>query len=87
MSILKVSVGFGTRLFPRIKIIIANCHLRLRPHTYIPAAGVSGPELLFQATSEEMIEAYSHVPRPVKLGSAGYELTLILPHSDLMAPC
>ncbi|KAF8330069.1 uncharacterized protein EI90DRAFT_2923234, partial [Cantharellus anzutake] len=30
----------------------------------LEAAGVSGPELLFQATSEEMIEAYSHVPRP-----------------------
>ncbi|KAH0836908.1 hypothetical protein J3R83DRAFT_8723 [Lanmaoa asiatica] len=28
------------------------------------AAGTTGRELLFQATSEEMIEAYSHVPRP-----------------------
>lgn len=27
------------------------------------AAGTTGRELLFQATSEEMIEAYSHVPR------------------------
>ncbi|KAG9308049.1 hypothetical protein JVU11DRAFT_12616 [Chiua virens] len=30
----------------------------------LEAAGTTGPELLFQATSEEMIEAYSHVPRP-----------------------
>lgn len=27
------------------------------------AAGTVGPELLFQATSEQMIEAYSRVPR------------------------
>lgn len=27
------------------------------------AAGTTGREILFQATSEEMIEAYSHVPR------------------------
>ncbi|KAG1845888.1 hypothetical protein DFJ58DRAFT_664100 [Suillus subalutaceus] len=30
----------------------------------LEAAGTAGPELLFQATSHEMIEAYSHVPRP-----------------------
>ncbi|TCD69495.1 hypothetical protein EIP91_007425 [Steccherinum ochraceum] len=30
----------------------------------LEAAGTTGPELLFQATSEEMIQAYSHVPRP-----------------------
>ncbi|KAF8991054.1 hypothetical protein BDQ17DRAFT_1401943 [Cyathus striatus] len=30
----------------------------------LEAAGTQGRELLFQATSEEMIEAYSHVPRP-----------------------
>ncbi|QRW27808.1 Peptidase family M28 protein [Rhizoctonia solani] len=30
----------------------------------LEAAGSTGPELLFQATSEEMIEAYSHVLRP-----------------------
>jgi Zn-dependent M28 family amino/carboxypeptidase len=30
----------------------------------LEAAGTTGPELLFQATSEQMIEAYSHVPRP-----------------------
>ncbi|KAG1897160.1 uncharacterized protein F5891DRAFT_1050672 [Suillus fuscotomentosus] len=28
------------------------------------SAGTTGPELLFQATSHEMIQAYSHVPRP-----------------------
>ncbi|KAJ3967803.1 hypothetical protein EV361DRAFT_1006474 [Lentinula raphanica] len=30
----------------------------------LEAAGTRGRELLFQATSKEMIEAYSHVPRP-----------------------
>lgn len=30
----------------------------------LEAAGTTGRELLFQATSEEMIKAYSHVPRP-----------------------
>ncbi|KAF8972707.1 hypothetical protein BDZ97DRAFT_1649998 [Flammula alnicola] len=30
----------------------------------LEAAGTTGREILFQATSEEMIEAYSHVPRP-----------------------
>ncbi|KAG6889796.1 hypothetical protein C0992_004061 [Termitomyces sp. T32_za158] len=30
----------------------------------LEAAGTHGRELLFQATSEEMIQAYSHVPRP-----------------------
>ncbi|KAI0792197.1 hypothetical protein C8Q75DRAFT_754855 [Abortiporus biennis] len=30
----------------------------------LEAAGTTGPELLFQATSEQMIQAYSRVPRP-----------------------
>ncbi|TCD68032.1 hypothetical protein EIP91_011643 [Steccherinum ochraceum] len=30
----------------------------------LEACGTTGPELLFQATSEEMIQAYSRVPRP-----------------------
>ncbi|KAI0343326.1 hypothetical protein BDW22DRAFT_1394270 [Trametopsis cervina] len=30
----------------------------------LEAAGSTGPELLFQATSEEMIQAYARVPRP-----------------------
>lgn len=30
----------------------------------LEAAGTTGPELLFQATSEQMIKAYAHVPRP-----------------------
>ena len=30
----------------------------------LEAAGTSGRELLFQATSEQMIQAYAHVPRP-----------------------
>ncbi|KIL62086.1 hypothetical protein M378DRAFT_166083 [Amanita muscaria Koide BX008] len=30
----------------------------------LEAAGTSGRELLFQATSEQMVQAYAHVPRP-----------------------
>ena len=30
---------------------------------YSTAAGTEGPELVFQATSEQMINAYAHVPR------------------------
>lgn len=30
----------------------------------LEAAGTTGRELLFQASSEQMIQAYSHVPRP-----------------------
>ncbi|KAB5589515.1 Zinc metalloprotease [Ceratobasidium theobromae] len=37
---------------------------RVRAVINLEAAGSTGPELLFQATSEEMIQAYSHVPRP-----------------------
>lgn len=30
----------------------------------LEAAGTTGRELLFQATSEQMIQAYARVPRP-----------------------
>jgi len=30
----------------------------------LEAAGTTGREILFQATSEQMIDAYSRVPRP-----------------------
>ncbi|KIO07538.1 hypothetical protein M404DRAFT_997720 [Pisolithus tinctorius Marx 270] len=36
----------------------------VRAAVNLEAAGTTGPTLLFQATSEQMIEAYSHVPRP-----------------------
>ncbi|KAJ7509606.1 hypothetical protein B0H11DRAFT_1960274 [Mycena galericulata] len=39
-------------------------HTLIRLSRLIEAAGTTGRELLFQATSEEMVEAYSHVPRP-----------------------
>lgn len=36
----------------------------VRAAVNLEAAGTEGPELLFQATSEQMIQAYSHVPKP-----------------------
>ncbi|EIW58152.1 uncharacterized protein TRAVEDRAFT_28892 [Trametes versicolor FP-101664 SS1] len=36
----------------------------IRAAINLEAAGTTGPEILFQATSEQMIEAYSKVPRP-----------------------
>jgi Zn-dependent M28 family amino/carboxypeptidase len=37
----------------------------LSVYLFIAAAGSTGAELLFQATSEEMIDAYSRVPYPM----------------------
>lgn len=39
-----------------------DCHW-LFGSSQFTAAGTTGPELLFQATSEQMIEAYTRVPR------------------------
>ncbi|KAF7968545.1 hypothetical protein HWV62_30167 [Athelia sp. TMB] len=36
----------------------------IRAAVNLEAAGTTGREMLFQATSEQMLEAYSHVPRP-----------------------
>jgi hypothetical protein len=48
------------------------------------AAGNEGSELLFQATSEEMIRAYSKVPRHVQVLRS--HLHLLMAHSDPLAP-
>jgi hypothetical protein len=41
---------------PVIKILIY--------HSPLLAAGTSGGAMLFQATAQEMMDAYAHVPRP-----------------------
>ncbi|EST09337.1 Peptidase M28 [Kalmanozyma brasiliensis GHG001] len=50
----------------------------------LEACGTSGPELLFQATSKEMIEAYSHVPHPfgTVLANDVFSTGLILSDTD-----
>ena len=50
----------------------------------LEACGTSGPELLFQATSEEMIEAYSKVPHPfgTVLANDVFSTGLILSDTD-----
>ncbi|CDR98784.1 uncharacterized protein SPSC_00911 [Sporisorium scitamineum] len=50
----------------------------------LEACGTSGPELLFQATSAEMIQAYSHVPHPfgTVLANDVFSTGLILSDTD-----
>ncbi|SNX83965.1 uncharacterized protein MEPE_02673 [Melanopsichium pennsylvanicum] len=50
----------------------------------LEACGTSGPELLFQATSAEMLEAYSHVPHPfgTVLANDVFSTGLILSDTD-----
>jgi len=50
----------GSHLFATQHDIVSS----VRAVINLEAAGSTGPELLFQATSNEMIEAYSHVPWP-----------------------
>ena len=52
-------------------------HRSVRAAINLEAAGTTGRELLFQATSEEMIKAYSQVPRyPIQLTKFQYALTI-----------
>ena len=54
-------------------------HRSVRAAINLEAAGTTGRELLFQATSEEMIKAYSQVPRyPIQLTNLQCALTISL---------
>lgn len=57
---------------------------RVKAVVNLEACGTSGPELLFQATSQEMIEAYSHVPHPfgTVLANDVFSTGLILSDTD-----
>ncbi|KAJ7202713.1 hypothetical protein B0H12DRAFT_1206341 [Mycena haematopus] len=61
-------------------------------HAVVFSAGTTGRELLFQATSEEMVEAYSHVPRPFgtifanDIFNSGFEEYLKVPGLDVNFP-
>lgn len=54
------------------------------------AAGTTGRDMLFQATSEQMLEAYSHVPRPFgsvvanEVFSSGVIMSECVPSSFLL---
>jgi hypothetical protein len=50
---------------PIIRPVLPHLLCSIRAVINLEAAGTTGPELLFQATSEEMIRAYSKVPYPL----------------------
>src|SRR6266576_1520853 len=45
-------------------VLLLTAMYSVRAVINLEAAGTTGRELLFQASSEQMIQAYSHVPRP-----------------------
>jgi Zn-dependent M28 family amino/carboxypeptidase len=45
-------------------MLLIHSHVSIRAAINLEAAGTTGPTLLFQATSEEMIQAYAKVPYP-----------------------
>ncbi|KAG8969548.1 hypothetical protein FRC03_001987 [Tulasnella sp. 419] len=74
------SLQDGSHLFTTQSAIAST----VRAVINLEAAGTTGPEILFQATSEEMVEAYSHVPRPYAtvLANDVFQSGIILSDTD-----
>lgn len=61
----KSQIPFAQLSTSKVRIITITTYCLVLIYTCLfIAAGTTGREMLFQATSEQMLEAYSHVPRP-----------------------
>ena len=66
---------------------VLNSKDSVRAVINLEAAGTAGRELLFQATSQEMIDVYSRVPRPYGTIFANEIFSSGILLSECVAPC